>query len=31
MTHGHHHPPATGPEFDSGPPSEHEILSRAMQ
>jgi nitrile hydratase len=27
----HHHPPATGPEFDSGPPSEHEIMSRAMQ
>ena len=32
MTHDHHHrEPATGPDFDSGPPSEHEIMSRAMQ
>ncbi|HEY5897057.1 MAG TPA: nitrile hydratase subunit alpha [Burkholderiales bacterium] len=33
MSHEHHHDrtPATGPDFDSGPPSEHEIMSRAMQ
>ncbi len=33
MSHKHHHDrtPATGPDFDSGPPSEHEIMSRAMQ
>lgn len=33
MSHDHHHDraPATGPDFDSGPPSEHEIMSRAMQ
>ena len=31
MSHDHHHPPATGRDHDSGPPSEHEILSRAMQ
>jgi len=27
----HHHPHAHGRDHDSGPPSEHEILSRAMQ
>jgi len=27
----HRHPPATGRDYDSGPPSEHEIMSRAMQ
>jgi nitrile hydratase len=31
MSHGHHHPPAQGRDHESGPPSEHEILSRAMQ
>ena len=31
MSHDHHHPHATGPDHDSGPPSEYEILSRAMQ
>ncbi len=31
MSRGHHHPPATGRDHDAGPPSEHEILSRAMQ
>jgi nitrile hydratase alpha subunit len=36
MSHDHHHhphrhPPASGPDHDSGPPSEHEIMSRAMQ
>ena len=29
--HDHHHPPAQGREHESGPPSEHELLSRAMQ
>ena len=29
--HRHPHPPAKGREHESGPPSEHEILSRAMQ
>jgi nitrile hydratase alpha subunit len=29
--HDHHHPPAQGRDHESGPPSEHEILSRAMQ
>ena len=31
--HGHPdpHAPASGPDHDSGPPSEHEIMSRAMQ
>jgi nitrile hydratase len=27
----HHHPPAQGRDHESGPPSAHEILSRAMQ
>ena len=31
MSHDHHHPPAQGREHEAGPPSEHEILSRAMQ
>ena len=32
MSHDeHHHPHAHGRDHDSGPPSEHEILSRAMQ
>ena len=31
MSHDHHHPPARGRDHESGPPSEHEILSRAMQ
>ena len=29
--HHHHHPHAEGPDHDAGPPSEHELLSRAMQ
>jgi len=29
--HDHDHPPAKGRDHDEGPPSEHEILSRAMQ
>ena len=29
--HDHDHVPAKGREHESGPPSEHEILSRAMQ
>ncbi|MEA3192777.1 MAG: nitrile hydratase subunit alpha [Betaproteobacteria bacterium] len=29
--HDDPHAPAQGPDHDSGPPSEHEILSRAMQ
>jgi nitrile hydratase alpha subunit len=31
MSPDHRHPPATGRDYDSGPPSEHEIMSRAMQ
>ena len=33
MSHGHDHdhPPARGRDHEEGPPSEHEILSRAMQ
>jgi nitrile hydratase alpha subunit len=31
MSHDHHHPHAEEPDHDSGPPSEHELLSRAMQ
>jgi nitrile hydratase alpha subunit len=36
MSHDHSHPhhersPATGPDFDSGPPSQYAIMSRAMQ
>ncbi|HEX2565558.1 MAG TPA: nitrile hydratase subunit alpha [Burkholderiales bacterium] len=31
MSHPHRHPPASGRDHDSGPPSEHEIMSRAMQ
>ena len=31
MSHDHDHPPAQGREHEDGPPSEHEILSRAMQ
>ena len=32
MSHDDHdHPPAHGREHESGPPSEHELLSRAMQ
>ena len=31
MSHDHDHPHAEGPDHDSGPPSEHELLSRAMQ
>ena len=31
MSADHHHPPAGGRDHDSGPPSEHEIMSRAMQ
>jgi hypothetical protein len=32
MSHVHHHrEPASGSDFDSRPPSEHEIMSRAMQ
>jgi nitrile hydratase alpha subunit len=36
MSHDHGHPhhdraPATGPDFDSGPPSEYALMSRAMQ
>jgi len=31
MSHDHDHPPAHGRDHESGPPSEHEILSRAMQ
>jgi nitrile hydratase alpha subunit len=34
MSHDHEHDPhapAHGPDHESGPPSEHEILSRAMQ
>ena len=27
----HHHPKAKGRDFDAGPPSEYEIMSRAMQ
>ena len=27
----HHREPASGPDFDSGPPNEYEIMSRAMQ
>ncbi|HEY6821880.1 MAG TPA: nitrile hydratase subunit alpha [Burkholderiales bacterium] len=30
-SHPHRHPPATGRDHDSGPPSEHEVMSRAMQ
>ena len=30
MSHDHH-PPAQGRDHEAGPPSEHEILSRAMQ
>ena len=29
--HDHDHPPAHGREHESGPPSQHELLSRAMQ
>ena len=29
--HPHRHPHATGRDHDSGPPSEHEVMSRAMQ
>ncbi len=31
MSRDHHHPPAAGRDHDSGPPSDHEVLSRAMQ
>src|SRR5207247_6891345 len=31
MNSDHHHPKAHGPDFDQGPPSEYEIMSRAMQ
>ena len=31
MSHDHDHAPAKGREHEAGPPSEHEILSRAMQ
>ena len=32
MSHDHdHHAPAQGRDHESGPPSEHELLSRAMQ
>ena len=31
MSHGHRHPPASGRDHDSGPPREHEVMSRAMQ
>lgn len=31
MSHGHHHPPASGRDHDRGPPCEHEVMSRAMQ
>ena len=31
MSHDHDHAHAEGPDHDAGPPSEHELLSRAMQ
>lgn len=31
MSHDHRHPPAHGRDHEAGLPSEHEILSRAMQ
>jgi nitrile hydratase len=31
MSHDHHHPNAHGRDFDEGPASEYEIMSRAMQ
>jgi nitrile hydratase len=31
VSHDHDHAPAKGSDHESGPPSEHEILSRAMQ